>query len=172
MASAFGHALVGYTVARTGTPQPRWLLVVLPFCSVLPDIDVIAFRMGIPYGDPFEHRGFTHSLAFATSLALIAFALDRRRVTFLLVFLATASHGLLDAMTTGGLGVGFWVPFSNERYFLPWRPIRVSPVSVDRFFTARGWTILQSEALWVGLPCLALLVAERAWRGYGASRRR
>ena len=27
----------------------------------------------------------------------------------------------------GGLGVAFFSPFSNARYFLPWRPIRVAP---------------------------------------------
>jgi len=54
-------------------------------------------------------------------------------------FLATASHGLLDAMTDGGLGVAFFVPFDKHRYFLPWTPIRVSPIGVGRFFTDRGF---------------------------------
>ena len=38
----------------------------------------------------------------------------------------TASHGLFDAMTNGGLGVAFFAPLDNARYFLPWRPIPVS----------------------------------------------
>lgn len=33
-------------------------------------------------------------------------------------------------LTDGGLGVAFFSPFDNKRYFLPWRPIRVSPISV------------------------------------------
>jgi hypothetical protein len=35
------------------------------------------------------------------------------------LFLATAGHGLLDAMTNGGLGLAFFSPFDNHRYFLP-----------------------------------------------------
>jgi inner membrane protein len=76
-------------------------------------------------------------------------------------FLATASHGLLDAMTDGGLGVAFFSPFNNARYFLPWRPIRVSPIGVSRFFTDRGLEVLKSELFWIWLPA-ALLVAS-AW---------
>nr|HRC76832.1 rhodanese-like domain-containing protein [Kouleothrix sp.] len=32
-------------------------------------------------------------------------------------------HGVLDAMTDGGLGVAFFAPFSATRYFFPFRPI-------------------------------------------------
>ena len=73
---------------------------------------------------------------------------------FAYLFLATASHGLLDAMTEGGLGVAFFSPFNNRRYFLPWRPVGVSPVAVLRFFAPRGFAILQSELLWIWLPAI------------------
>jgi len=76
-------------------------------------------------------------------------------------FLATASHGLLDAMTDGGLGVGFFAPFDNHRYFLPCPPSRVSPTGVGRFFTDRGLAVLQSELLWIWLP--AMLLALSVW---------
>lgn len=76
-------------------------------------------------------------------------------------FLATASHGLLDAMTDGGLGVAFFAPLDNHRYFLPWTPIRVSPIGVGRFFTARGLAVIQSELLWIWLP--AGLLAASVW---------
>jgi inner membrane protein len=42
-------------------------------------------------------------------------------------FLLTASHGILDAFTNGGLVIALFSPFSNERYFFPWTPIEVSP---------------------------------------------
>jgi inner membrane protein len=74
---------------------------------------------------------------------------------------ATASHGLLDAMTDGGLGVAFFSPFDNHRYFLPWRPIHVSPIGVGRFFSERGLAVLQTELLWIWLP--AALLAVSAW---------
>ena len=76
-------------------------------------------------------------------------------------FLATASHGLLDAMTDGGLGVTCFAPFDNRRYFLPWTPIRVSPIGIERFFTARGLAVIQTELLWIWLP--AGLLAIPAW---------
>jgi inner membrane protein len=131
-------------------------------CSVIPDIDVIGFRFGVHYGDFWGHRGFTHSLAFAAllsgALALTLFRCGlagiRRFVLFAYLFLATASHGVLDAMTNGGLGVAFFSPFENSRYFFPWRPIRVSPISVHRFFSGRGFAVIQSEILWVWIPAI------------------
>jgi hypothetical protein len=42
---------------------------------------------------------------------------------FAYLFLATASDGVLDAMTNDGLGVAYFSPFDNRRYFLPWPPI-------------------------------------------------
>jgi inner membrane protein len=66
-------------------------------------------------------------------------------------------------MTTGGLGVAFFSPFSNERYFLPWRPIRVSPLSAG-FFSARGLAVLASELKWVWLPLTGVWVAGRLRR--------
>jgi inner membrane protein len=74
-------------------------------------------------------------------------------------FLATASHGLLDAMTDGGLGVACFSPFDNNRYFLPWRPIRVSPIGIGRFFSPRGLEVVRSELLWIWLPAALLVLS-------------
>jgi membrane-bound metal-dependent hydrolase YbcI (DUF457 family) len=41
-------------------------------------------------------------------------------------------------MTNGGRGVGFFIPFSNRRYFLPFRPIRVSPIGAEHFAAKAG----------------------------------
>ncbi len=143
-----------------------WIAGVL--CSVVPDLDVIGFRFRVQYEDFWGHRGFTHSLVFAALLAGAATVLMLpgrvrgigRSSLFAYLFLATASHGFLDALTNGGLGVAFFSPFENGRYFLPWRPVEVSPISVTRFFSARGYAILQSELLWIWLPaiCFAALV--------------
>ena len=90
-------------------------------------------------------------------------ALPRTRLLWIwtYLFLATASHGFLDAMTDGGLGVAFFSPFNNARYFFPWRPIRVSPIGLNRFFTERGLDVLQGELLWIWLP--SALLAAFAW---------
>lgn len=65
---------------------------------------------------------------------------------------ATASHGLLDAFTTGGLGVAFFAPFENGRYFFPVTPIEVSPIGLRAFFDARGWEVVQNEFVWIWVP--------------------
>lgn len=171
MASAFSHAVAALSIGtcfyRQQTPKRVWVAGVL--CSVVPDLDVIGFRFGIHYGDFWGHRGFTHSLLFAALLSgAVAAILSRREklgigrfAMFAYLFLATASHGVLDAMTNGGLGVAFFSPFDNSRYFLPWRPVRVSPIGVTRFFTPRGFAILQSELLWIWVP--AILFASVVW---------
>jgi membrane-bound metal-dependent hydrolase YbcI (DUF457 family) len=40
------------------------------FASILPDIDVLGFQLGIPYGDPLGHRGASHSLLAAALIGL------------------------------------------------------------------------------------------------------
>jgi inner membrane protein len=79
-------------------------------------------------------------------------------------FLATASHGFLDSMTTGGLGVAFFAPFSETRYFLRWRPIVVSPISIYGFIGRRGLRVMWSELGWVWLPAALIFLAGLALR--------
>lgn len=154
---------------------PRLLLVGL-FCTLLPDADVLAFKLGIAYADAFGHRGFSHSLLFAASSGLLAACACRLLGCGPLkagawIALASASHSLLDAVTDGGLGVAWLWPWSEQRFFLPWRPIEVSPF-VRGFFSARGLAVLASEARWVWLPCLALALSGIALRAWLASGRR
>jgi inner membrane protein len=132
---------------------PRRAVVAGVIGAILPDLDVAAFALGIPYEHPLGHRGFTHSILFALLYAAAAALLLRVRLPFL--FLCTVSHTLLDALTDGGLGVAFFSPFSNERYFFPWTPIRVSPIGTS-FFSPRGLETLGSELVWVWVPCIAL----------------
>jgi inner membrane protein len=164
MASAFSHAVAALSIGscfyRPQIPKAVWVAGVA--CSVVPDLDVIGFHFGVLYGDFWGHRGFTHSLLFAVLLAsAMAIVMSWRRTSgigrfavFGYLFLATASHGLLDSITNGGLGVAFFSPFNNNRYFLPWRPVLVSPIAVSRFFTARGFAIMESEFVWIWLPAI------------------
>lgn len=124
--------------------------------AVLPDLDVISFALRIPYESHFGHRGFTHSIFFALIIAMLFtfFTRGPSVVTFAFLFFCAVSHALLDAMTNGGLGVAFFAPFSNTRYFFPWRPIRVSPIGI-RFFSPRALAVLGSELLWIWLPTVA-----------------
>ena len=133
-----------------------WTLVIAS--SLLPDADVIGFAFGIEYGDLFGHRGLSHSLLFAALWSLLVVSWGYRMVTKCsrqwwallgLFFLVTASHGVLDAMTDGGLGVAFFSPFDTRRYFLPWWPIQVSPIGVGGFFSERGAATLLNELFYV-----------------------
>ncbi|WP_433897260.1 metal-dependent hydrolase [Stenotrophomonas geniculata] len=176
---------------------PAWLLAAGVVAAMLPDADVLAFALRIPYADAFGHRGASHSLLFACVLAALAAVLalfgsrrpwsaphssgSRRpwsavscqprlaptkrgptlastvqAATF--VFICAASHPLLDAMTSGGLGVALAWPWSEQRFFAPWRPIRVSPFA-PQFFSARGIATLLSELRWVWLPLAGAVVA-------------
>ena len=139
---------------------PRRLLLAGAVAAMLPDADVVGFEFGIQYGDLLGHRGFTHSLLFAAVLGIAGAILSprHRALGWLYLFLATASHGLLDALTDGGLGVAFFAPFDLTRYFFPVTPIAVSPIGIDAFFSTRGFSVLANELLWIWLPS-ALFVA-------------
>lgn len=169
MPSIFSHTVaalaIGSALQRSATP--RAALVAGAVCSVVPDLDVIGFRLGISYGDFWGHRGFTHSLIFAALLAsavLVVFFRNAalglsRLMLWIYLFLATVSHGFLDAMTDGGLGVAFFSPFNTSRYFLPWTPIHVSPIGLTRFFSHRGLAVVQSELLVIWLPSAFLVLS-------------
>jgi inner membrane protein len=162
MASAFSHAAVALAVTGTWrTPSvPTRVYGLSVLCSVLPDVDVLGFAIGIDYGDLWGHRGLTHSLAFALLVGVVVASGFRSAspgspMWSLLVMhfsLVTASHGLLDAMTNGGLGVAFFAPFDTTRYFFPWRPILVSPIGVEAFFSRYGFQVLLSELMWIWIP--------------------
>ena len=177
------HLVVGFALGQSPLPRARvglkfWLIAMA--CSALPDIDVVGFRFGIHYGDLWGHRGLTHSLLFALLVGITAGFLlggnwGEKISQSILLFVITASHGVFDAMTNGGLGVAFLSPFNTRRYFLPWRPIQVSPIAAGRFVSARGMEILLNEMAIVWLPALLVGIvffALRRWqdnsRGAGA----
>ena len=171
MASVISHPAVPLALAVAIGPErvPPALTIVACAASALPDIDAIGYAAGVPYGHLFGHRGFTHSLFFALATAVVCSLFAKQLGTkpwtaFLLVFASVASHGLLDALTTGGMGVAFFSPFSNQRYFLPWHVILVSPIGVGRFFSDRGLRVLRSELLWIWLPCAMFAVLGLAFR--------
>ncbi len=173
MASAFSHAVVAIAL---GAAYPRklitWSVLALgAVCAVVEDLDVIGFHFGIQYGDLWGHRGMTHSLLFAavmsaaiTAIVYLRKPTPRKLQLFSYLFLCAASHGLLDAMTDGGLGVAFFSPFNTTRYYFAFRPIVVSPISLHRFLSGRGIDVLLSEFRWIWLPSLGFWIACLLWR--------
>jgi len=166
---AFASVVIGKTVGRrlmdgTKVQFKFWFFTIV--CALLPDIDVINMAFGIPYNHMLGHRGLTHSIIFIFITAIIItyvgfMEIQIKSRKFLLLsyfFIIGLSHIILDAMTSGGLGVGFLMPFVSKRYFFPYRPIRVSPFSIIRLFSSEGQRIVISEFIWVWIPGFLLLL--------------
>ena len=166
MPTVVTHSIVAIAGGKIFPPHEKpnyfWLLTI--FCVILPDIDVIGYtHLFIPYNHFWGHRGFLHSPFFAFILSAFIVGIFFRQLKlfsklwwqyFLYFFLLTASHGVLDAFTDGGYGVALLSPFDNTRYFFPWTPIRVSPLSVQAIFSQRGITVFVTEILWIWLPVI------------------
>lgn len=164
MPTIISHSVVALTSAggfRSGKVSLKfWILSIA--CSILPDADVIGYRcLYIPSYHFFGHRGFFHSPFFAALLSIIIVCIFYRKEVifstqwwkyFIYFFILTASHGLLDALTNGGHGIALLSPITNDRYFFPWTPIEVSPLSLKAFLSQRGLTVLTSELLWIWIP--------------------
>jgi inner membrane protein len=159
--ASIGHIAVGLAAAtatwksRTASGPLGGSMIALSALSLLPDADVIGFPLGVPYGATWGHRGASHSLAAALIVGmffgLAAWRDSRRRAvgqsaaTFgAIVALVVASHGLLDAMTDGGMGVALLWPFTTRRYFFPWQPIPVAPIGAA-FFSSWGLRVAAVE---------------------------
>ncbi|HSB11389.1 MAG TPA: metal-dependent hydrolase [Blastocatellia bacterium] len=167
MPTAFSHGVASIALGRASgrrLPMRFWVLSIA--CSAAPDIDVLANRLGFDYTTMLGHRGLTHSLPFAAALSglltLLAFrkpvAGISRLKLFTLLFAATVSHSILDAMVDGTLGVAFLAPLSSRRFFLPWRPIVSTPIGMA-FFSPEGAAVIKNEIIWVWLPSLAVILA-------------
>src|SRR3954465_6099651 len=153
MASAITHFIVGAALAlpaRFDGVLPRWavpltggLLAAAP--ALVPPL---MFALDTPWGSLFAHRGLFHSPFFLALFSSLLAAIVATRAWLPLAALWTAcaiTHPLLDMLTDGGSGVMLLFPFSEARLFFPWRPIRVSPLGIARFFDRAG-PILWSEA--------------------------
>jgi inner membrane protein len=161
--SIISHPAVPIAIglALGSTVISRRLLLLGVVASILPDLDVVAFRLGIPYAHDLGHRGASHSIAFATLLGVLAALLAKhlhasRKTALLFVLMSAGSHGLLDMLTNGGLGVAIAWPFSDTRFFFPIQVIEVSPLSVRRFFSSAGLSVGLSELLWVWVPAATI----------------
>ena len=164
MASLITHPAVPIVAALMvgrGVISVPLLIVGISF-AMLPDLDSIGFRLGVPYGSPFAHRGFSHSIVAALLLSMAAVPLARALkarpfVVFWFLSLSMLSHGILDAFTRNATnGVALFWPFSAERILFSFRPIEASPISLERFMSERGLQVLWSEMVWVWAPLLAI----------------
>ena len=180
MPTIITHGFVGFIGGKifsdSETAKFRILSALVP---IIPDADVIAFRLGISYDSTLGHRGFSHSIIFALIIALIVMFAAFREIKFgsknwylyaIFFFLIALSHPILDAFTNGGLGVGLFIPFEDSRYFAPFRPIEVSPISIRRFLDGSAFFVLVSEFIWVWIPFLAVYVTKIIARGFSKTK--
>ncbi|RLB10571.1 MAG: metal-dependent hydrolase [Deltaproteobacteria bacterium] len=169
MPSLISHAVVGLAIGMAVSTKHTdhsfiWLSVI---ASCFPDIDGLSFVFGIPYKSLFGHRGFFHSIFFALLLSstIVYLYFPEAKLfsanwffyesTF---FLITLSHGILDAMTAGGMGVAFFSPFSQKRYLFPWKPMIACPLTVEDFFSEWGKIVVKSEFICIWLPCFIIII--------------
>ena len=166
MPTVFSHPAIALatTPILQGIKRKPLLVISGVLLTVFPDLDVVAFKFGIPYSHTFGHRGISHSILFAF-IASILFTfinkqarLDKNLLVWGYLFICGLSHGLLDAATNGGLGIGLFLPFSAKRFFFHYRPIEVSTLSISRFFNGQGGFVLQNEMLYLWLPALGLFL--------------
>lgn len=149
---SIGHIAVGLAAARWRDGRLRaGRALAYGALALLPDVDAVGFRWGVPYGSPFGHRGASHSLCAAAVVGLLAAAIARARgrraaPDFVWTFAVVASHGLLDTLTDGGKGVALLWPWTTARFFAPWRPIPVAPIGL-RMLSARGLRVAADEIL-------------------------
>ncbi|ERE03406.1 metal-dependent hydrolase [Pseudogulbenkiania ferrooxidans] len=181
MPTVVTHALAGATLVALASRKPVSTPDMLPWlalcgaAAMLPDLDVVTFKLGIPYASPWGHRGFSHSLAAAAVCAGLLAWLCRPlwlRVGLSaasaasLLFLSVASHAALDMICDASFGPALFMPWSDHRYLSGWKPIEGAPIGLKRWFGPKGERVVQTEFVYVWLPCMAL------WAGRWLSLRR
>jgi inner membrane protein len=174
-------AAAALAVAFPKHAVPPRVILLGAACSIAPDVDVFGVRFGLQPGDLLDHRGITHSLLFAVAIASVAFAAalliaplpGKRFWAWMYLLIASASHGLLDAMTDRtGLGIPFFWPFDSTRYFFSFSPIAMSPIGTH-FFSERGLAVFLNEFRWIWIPsflfvavvlsCRRMLARKSSW---------
>jgi inner membrane protein len=117
------HAALG-AIGANAARAPRKLVIAAAACACVPDLDVFT-----------DARGLLHGLPFAVVFGAVVALLFRTRLAFMVLIAATASHGLLDAMTYGGRGVELLAPFRDARVLFPLRPLPSLTPDLFSFWT-------------------------------------
>jgi inner membrane protein len=175
MPTVFSHIAfpVAAAVAMGRARVSTSMLLVGMLATVVPDFDGIAFKLGIPYGGMWGHRGFTHTIGFALAMGLFGLLLARRWQlpkwkAFAWIALCTFSHPVADTLTNGGIAIPLYWPTTETRFFSPWTPVEVSPIALKRFFAERGAVVIWSEIKVLWIPLMSAAMVFFAWRNWFA----
>jgi inner membrane protein len=174
MSTFVGHAFAAAVVVSTSRgslpARPYSAVTALAIAAaVLPDIDVfLVTQSGV-----VAHRELTHSLLFATISAAALTVVARALVDtaglrlFLVMFLAGASHLLLDFLMGAGPPVRPFAPFDDRGFLAPVRllPIAYYAKTADGYRWVAFWIGNGvAAALEVAILAPPLLVTNPAWR--------
>jgi inner membrane protein len=163
-----GHVAVGLAAARLYTgaavSENRGMKAALAFSAVslLPDCDMLGRAAGLPDSALLGHRGALHSFAFAVLVGLAARIFARSGRAALFSFAVAASHGALDMLDTGALGVAYFWPLTDRRFFWPLRFLPGPPPG-EHWLTAAGARSVVSGAVFF-VPLFAYALRRRAER--------
>lgn len=163
-----GHLSVGLLAGRWyvgDKAEPRELkAAAAAFCvlSLLPDLDLIGRGLGRADGMALGHRGAFHSLAAAVIVAAACAVAASRlwklpaRRAFLFAGLVVASHGALDMLDTGNLGVKYLWPFTSRHFFWPWRFLPGPPPGENWLSLQGARVVAEGTAYFIPVFILAL----------------
>jgi inner membrane protein len=161
--SVLGHVAIGVVVARRTTSAeepgeplaPRMLG--LAALALLPDVDFLLHDL-FPRVELIDHRGATHSLAFAllvgVVVGLVILGAGQGHPVRWGVIAAgvVASHGIMDTFGQTDLGVELLWPFSDVRLLAPWHilpnPSPGQPI-VSSFLIPLGLELLVFQPAWL-----------------------
>jgi inner membrane protein len=168
MASLFTHVAVPLIARRAvdvDEKLQRRLGVVAVIVSIWPDLDYATLPFEVRPNDLLGHRGLTHSIFVAIAIGLAASLLfpktTRKRMASFLVLVAL-SHPIIDAFTSGDLGVALFWPLTRARFLSPLPLVATCPVGLDEWLGYWGVLTIANEALYIVTP-VALAVAYRRW---------
>ena len=168
MASLLAHAALPLVVLGAARPSAaeesghgKRLAIAAVVCSCLPDLDMLGVIFEVRPTDPTGHRGVAHALVMAALVALFVaivgfhklglWGARWRRVAWFL-FAVTASHGLIDAMTTGEAGVALFSPFDRDRVSLPFELLPSCPVGLKEWLGFWGLLTVANEIFYLLIP--------------------
>lgn len=128
---------------------------------------------GISHSSLLSHRGLFHSPFFLILFSAVLAGIVTRghsRKAFAWLWLVWAgsmvTHPLLDALTDGGRGVMLLLPFTQVRFFFPWRPLYTPPGNIESI-PSRAWLIRRSEVRFcvgfVLIGIVGLWASRRHW---------
>ena len=172
MATLVAHAAIPVLTRRlVAVPEhlERRLLVAAVALACWQDADYATLAFEVRPEEMLGHRGLTHGLFVAAALALVvAFAAFRELrgtrafwVVAAFLFVAGASHGVLDALTGGDVGVALLAPLSNARFASPFKLLASCPGGVDEMLGYWGVMTIANELLYVVVPLKLLVDALR-----------